>query len=95
MSSINKKIPYGEFVFLFHLTQTSNRPSIVKLGNSGLKVSQIILGCAIYGTPEWYDWVKGEEESMKDIKAAFVGELLLTRYSYLTSCKLRLRDQYV
>ncbi|KAF8900083.1 NADP-dependent oxidoreductase domain-containing protein [Mucidula mucida] len=43
----------------------------VKLGNSGLKVSQIILGCAIYGTPEWYDWVKGEEESMKDIKAAY------------------------
>ncbi|KAG7439395.1 Aldo/keto reductase, partial [Guyanagaster necrorhizus] len=25
------------------------------LGSSGLKVSKIILGCAAYGSPDWYD----------------------------------------
>ncbi|KJA16252.1 hypothetical protein HYPSUDRAFT_47566 [Hypholoma sublateritium FD-334 SS-4] len=43
----------------------------VRLGNSGLKVSKIILGCMSYGTPEWQKWVLGEEESIKHIKAAF------------------------
>ncbi|KAF8652904.1 hypothetical protein AX14_008323 [Amanita brunnescens Koide BX004] len=43
----------------------------VRLGNSGLKVSRIILGCMSYGTPEWNSWVLGEEESLKMIKAAY------------------------
>ncbi|RXW13141.1 hypothetical protein EST38_g12713 [Candolleomyces aberdarensis] len=43
----------------------------VRLGNSGLKVSKIILGCMSYGSPEWQDWVLGEEESLKHIKAAY------------------------
>jgi aryl-alcohol dehydrogenase-like predicted oxidoreductase len=42
----------------------------VRLGNSGLKVSKIILGCMSYGTPEWLDWVLGEEEGIKHIQAA-------------------------
>jgi aryl-alcohol dehydrogenase-like predicted oxidoreductase len=42
----------------------------VRLGNSGLKVSKIILGCMSYGTPEWQGWVLGEEEGLKHIKAA-------------------------
>ncbi len=44
----------------------------VKLGSSGLKVSKIILGCVGYGTPEWYSWVKNEEDSIRDITAAYV-----------------------
>ncbi|KAF8344987.1 aryl-alcohol dehydrogenase [Amanita rubescens] len=43
----------------------------VRLGNSGLKVSKIILGCMSYGTPEWENWVLPEEESIKHIKAAY------------------------
>jgi len=42
----------------------------VRLGNSGLKVSKIILGCMSYGSPEWQDWVLGEEEGIKHIKFA-------------------------
>ncbi|KAF8340168.1 aryl-alcohol dehydrogenase [Amanita rubescens] len=43
----------------------------VRLGQSGLKVSRIVLGCMSYGTPEWESWVLGEEESLKMIKAAY------------------------
>ncbi|TFK34297.1 NADP-dependent oxidoreductase domain-containing protein [Crucibulum laeve] len=43
----------------------------VRLGNSGLKVSKIILGCMSYGTPEWESWVLPEEQSIKHIKAAY------------------------
>jgi len=45
--------------------------SYVRLGTSGLKVSQIILGCMSYGSPEWVKWVLPEEESIKHIKAAY------------------------
>lgn len=44
----------------------------VRLGNSGLKVSRIILGCMSFGTPETESWILGEEESHKIIKAAYV-----------------------
>ncbi|KAJ3902063.1 aryl-alcohol dehydrogenase [Lentinula edodes] len=37
----------------------SNIP-YVRLGNSGLKVSRLILGCMSYGSPEWQDWVLPE-----------------------------------
>ncbi|KAK0505267.1 aryl-alcohol dehydrogenase [Armillaria luteobubalina] len=43
----------------------------VTLGSSGLKVSKIILGCAVYGSPDWFSWVQNEEESIKQIKAAY------------------------
>lgn len=43
----------------------------VRLGNSGLKVSKIILGCMSYGTPKWQPWVLDEEESLEHIKAAY------------------------
>jgi len=45
--------------------------SYVRLGSSGLKISQIILGCMSYGSPEWQKWVLPEEESIKHIKAAY------------------------
>ncbi|KAG8696274.1 hypothetical protein FRC08_007264 [Ceratobasidium sp. 394] len=43
----------------------------VRLGQSGLKVSRIILGIMSYGSPEWAGWVQGEEEGIKHIKAAY------------------------
>jgi 1-deoxyxylulose-5-phosphate synthase len=35
----------------------------VSLGNTGLKVSRICLGCMSYGTPKWRDWVLDEAHS--------------------------------
>ena len=46
--------------------------SIVQLGNSGLKVSRIILGTGSYGDPRWAKWVLPEEEAIKHIKFAYV-----------------------
>lgn len=43
----------------------------VRLGNSGLKVSRIILGLMSYGNDQWEKWVLNEEEGIKHIKAAY------------------------
>lgn len=43
---------------------------LVRLGESGLKVSKIILGCGTYGSAEWQAWVLPEEEGIKHIKLA-------------------------
>ncbi|KAF9075504.1 oxidoreductase [Rhodocollybia butyracea] len=48
-----------------------SKVSYVRLGNSGLKVSRIVLGCMSYGHPDWQAWVLPEEEGIKHIKAAF------------------------
>ncbi|KAJ5190084.1 hypothetical protein N7472_009098 [Penicillium cf. griseofulvum] len=43
-----------------------------QLGKSGLKVSVPILGCMGIGDQDWvWDWVTGEEESLKLLKAAW------------------------
>ncbi|KAF8554387.1 aryl-alcohol dehydrogenase [Imleria badia] len=43
----------------------------VRLGNSGLKVSKIILGTMQYGDKGWQEWVLGEEEAVEHIRAAY------------------------
>ncbi|KAK0491630.1 NADP-dependent oxidoreductase domain-containing protein [Armillaria novae-zelandiae] len=43
----------------------------VRLGNSGLKVSRIILGCMSYGSTEWQPWVLSKEQGIEHIKAAY------------------------
>ncbi|KAH0580141.1 hypothetical protein H2248_002948 [Termitomyces sp. 'cryptogamus'] len=43
----------------------------VRLGNSGLKVSRIILGTMQYGTSKWQEWVLSEEEAIEHIKLAY------------------------
>ncbi|KAH9942956.1 aryl-alcohol dehydrogenase [Amylocystis lapponica] len=43
----------------------------VRLGNSGLKVSKIILGCMSYGSKGWQKWVLDEEEAIQHIKYAY------------------------
>ncbi|KAK0217109.1 aryl-alcohol dehydrogenase [Armillaria fumosa] len=49
---------------------STNMP-FVCLGSSGMKVSKIILGCTVFGSSDWYSWVQDEEESIKQIKAAY------------------------
>lgn len=45
----------------------------MRLGNSGLKVSRIILGTMQYGHKGWQKWViDDEEEAAKHIKFAYV-----------------------
>lgn len=41
-----------------------------RLGNTGLKVSELCLGTMTYGDPKWRDWVLPEEESRPFIKRA-------------------------
>jgi hypothetical protein len=78
--NVNRRVPYGGSIVLtvsgaetvvdgynvFLLTKP------VRLGNSGLKVSRLILGTMSYGTPEWSPWVLGEEEGIAQIKFACV-----------------------
>ncbi len=40
------------------------------LGNTGLKVSRLCLGCMTYGTSQWREWVLNEEESRPFIQRA-------------------------
>ena len=44
----------------------------VRLGNSGLKVSKIILGTMQYGDKAWAQWVLDEESAIEHIKYAYV-----------------------
>lgn len=43
----------------------------VNLGNSGLKVSRIILGCMSYGSKQWAHWVMEEDESLEMLRYAY------------------------
>jgi len=43
----------------------------VRLGNSGLKVSKLILGCMSFGNRIWQDWVLEEKEAIEHIKLAY------------------------
>ncbi|QDX41368.1 aldo/keto reductase [Salarchaeum sp. JOR-1] len=40
------------------------------LGDTGMDVSRICLGCMSFGTPEWREWVLDEEESREIIERA-------------------------
>lgn len=42
----------------------------VRLGNSGLKVSRLCLGCMTYGDPVWRPWVLDEERARPFIREA-------------------------
>ncbi|OJA08994.1 hypothetical protein AZE42_11042, partial [Rhizopogon vesiculosus] len=50
---------------------TPKKMPYVRLGNSGLKVSRIILGTMQYGNKGWQDWVLGEDEAVEHIKTAY------------------------
>ncbi|GAA0658842.1 aldo/keto reductase [Salarchaeum japonicum] len=40
------------------------------LGDTGMEVSRICLGCMSFGTPEWREWVLDEDESREIIERA-------------------------
>jgi len=42
----------------------------IRLGNTGLKVSRLCLGCMTYGSPEWRSWVLDQEASKPFFKSA-------------------------
>src|SRR5665213_232125 len=42
----------------------------VRLGNTGLKVSRLCLGCMTYGSSKWRPWVLDEESSLPFFKKA-------------------------
>ena len=42
----------------------------VRLGNTGLKVSRLCLGCMTYGSSKWRPWVLDEEASLPFFKRA-------------------------
>ncbi|KAI0083598.1 aryl-alcohol dehydrogenase [Irpex rosettiformis] len=51
---------------------TSRRVHYVRLGNSGLKVSRLIMGCASFGHKGWNEWViDDQEEANRMIKFAY------------------------
>ncbi|CAE6477302.1 unnamed protein product [Rhizoctonia solani] len=52
-------------------TAENKKMAYVRLGNSGLKVSRLILGLMSYGSKEWANWVLEEEEAIKHIKTAY------------------------
>ncbi|CAE6477306.1 hypothetical protein ACGC1H_005923 [Rhizoctonia solani] len=51
--------------------ENKKQMTYVRLGNSGLKVSRIILGLMSYGSKDWAGWVLGEEEAFEHIKTAY------------------------
>ncbi|KAG8718848.1 hypothetical protein FRC09_012005 [Ceratobasidium sp. 395] len=53
------------------MSSPAKKMPYVRLGQSGLKVSKIILGTMSYGDPKWQGWVLPEEEGIKHIKAAY------------------------
>ena len=42
----------------------------INLGNTGIKVSRLCLGCMTYGTPKWREWVLDEAASRPFFKQA-------------------------
>ena len=43
----------------------------VNLGNSGLKVSKVIMGCMTFGSDKWQPWVMNEEEALPIFEHAY------------------------
>ena len=45
--------------------------NVASLGNSGLKISKIVLGTMSYGSKQWQEWVLDEAESLPLIEHAY------------------------
>ncbi|KAI8879694.1 Aldo/keto reductase [Backusella circina FSU 941] len=50
---------------------TGSKMQYVRLGNTGLKVSRICMGCMSFGSSKWMSWVKEGDEAIEVIKAAY------------------------
>lgn len=44
---------------------------LLSLGDSGLKISKVILGAMSYGSPEWQEWILDEEHSLPLLEHAY------------------------
>ncbi|KAL2040838.1 hypothetical protein N7G274_006296 [Stereocaulon virgatum] len=42
-----------------------------RLGDSGLKISKVILGAMSYGSPEWQEWILDEEKALPLLEHAY------------------------
>jgi 1-deoxyxylulose-5-phosphate synthase len=69
----NRELPSAalQLWFDFHLTprfclkaRYVSGMEFLSLGNTGLKVSRLCLGCMSYGTSKWRDWVLDEDASL-------------------------------
>ncbi|OJJ79154.1 aldo/keto reductase [Aspergillus glaucus CBS 516.65] len=49
----------------------ANEMEFTRLGNSGLKISKVILGAMSYGTKDWQDWVLNEDEALPLVEHAY------------------------
>jgi hypothetical protein len=69
--NMHGELPFVAYADVF-FSQEAN-PVTSRLGNSGLKVSKIILGCMSYGSSKWEGspWILDEEESLEIIKTAY------------------------
>ncbi len=45
--------------------------SLLSLGDSGLKISKVILGAMSYGSPDWQEWILDEEHSLPLLEHAY------------------------
>ncbi|RFU31660.1 hypothetical protein B7463_g4691, partial [Scytalidium lignicola] len=52
-------------------SQDAPKMEYTRLGNSGLKISKVILGTMSYGTSDWQKWVLNEDEALPLLKHAF------------------------
>ncbi|KAH8811984.1 aldo-keto reductase-like protein [Xylogone sp. PMI_703] len=52
-------------------SQKAPKMEYTRLGESGLKISKVILGAMSYGTPDWQQWVIDEEQSLPLLKHAY------------------------
>lgn len=68
--SMPRKVPYSESASYNCRKVLTLSICSARLGNSGLKVSKIILGTMQYGNKGWQDWVLGEDEALEHIKVA-------------------------
>ena len=91
--SQNTKNIYADLV----IAPPATEMEYTRLGNSGLKVSKIILGAMSYGSKDWAKWVLEEEEALPLLEHAYnVGintwdTVSSHREAYHTKCVTRLK----
>ncbi|KPM40473.1 Versiconal hemiacetal acetate reductase [Neonectria ditissima] len=53
------------------LAPSADQPLLDSVGKSGLKVSQIVLGCMSFGDKNWQPWLLDKDEALPILKYAF------------------------
>ena len=56
---------------------------LVRLGNSGLKISRLVMGTMQYGSQDWQPWILSEKDAISHIKAAYVLSQVYQEYKVL------------